>query len=86
MVSEKTNETLMGGVSSCRDERIDSVKYYLVLLVIIGHVFTQSEFSDIESCRIIWKWIYIFHMPLFVFFSGYFSHKKDTKSFMMGCW
>lgn len=61
-----------------RDERIDSVKYCLIVLVIAGHVFNRSEFSELTSCVVTWKWIYIFHMPLFIFLSGYFS-KKTTE-------
>ena len=59
-----------------RDERIDSVKYWLIVLVIAGHVFMRPEFSHSTACVVAWKWIYIFHMPLFIFISGYFSRKK----------
>lgn len=62
-----------------RDERIDCVKYWLIVLVIAGHVFMCEEFSDRPSCVAVWEWIYMFHMPLFVFLSGYFSRKKDKK-------
>ena len=68
-----------------RDERIDSIKFCLIVLVIAGHVFSNNIFSDSAACGVIWHWIYIFHMPLFVFISGYFSHKKnDTRSFLKG--
>ena len=59
-----------------RDEQIDSVKYCLIVLVIAGHVI---EYSETTACIIVWKWIYIFHMPLFIFISGYFSRKKDKE-------
>lgn len=70
-----------------RDGRVDSLKYCLILLVIIGHVFSQDQFSSIPLCRVIWKWIYMFHMPLFIFISGYLSHKKkDNRHFFISCW
>ena len=59
-----------------RDERIDSVKYCLIVVVIAGHVI---EYSETMTSIIVWKWIYIFHMPLFIFISGYFSRKKDKE-------
>lgn len=49
-----------------RDDRTDSVKYWLIVLVIAGHVFLRKEFADSTACVVTWKWIYIFHMPLFV--------------------
>ncbi len=69
-----------------RDYRIDSIKYFLILLVVIGHVFESAPFSTIPVCRIIWRWIYIFHMPLFVFISGYFSRKKNLNGFLGSIW
>lgn len=68
-----------------RNTRIDSLKYWLIVLVIIGHVFERCSSSD-ASCAVLYKWIYIFHMPLFIFISGYFSHKKGVKNFWKGLW
>lgn len=70
---------------SCRDDRIDSVKYWLIVLVIAGHVLA-GDFFDNYVCAVIRKWIYIFHMPLFVFISGYFSRKKEIKVFIPDMW
>lgn len=74
-------------VLGARDCRIDSLKYCLIVLVIIGHVLSQNQFSSVPLCGVIWKWIYMFHMPLFVFISGYLSHKKkDKRQFLLSCW
>lgn len=67
-----------------RNERIDSVKYWLIILVIAGHVF--EEFKAVPECKFVWDWIYIFHMPLFIFISGYFSEKKDFVKFKQSIW
>lgn len=78
--------TIEGISPKYRDERIDSVKYCLMVLVIVGHVFSQKLFYSTPGCSVVWKWIYMFHMPLFVFLSGYFSYKKDTTNFIHSCW
>ena len=75
---------IWGGVK--RDKRIDSVKFWLIVLVIMGHVLMANGFSNIEACDVLKKWIYMFHMPLFVFLSGYFSKKKDKSLFIAGMW
>lgn len=67
-----------------RDERIDSVKYWLIVLVIAGHVL-GGEFSKNPECAAVRKWIYMFHMPLFIFISGYFSRKK-RKDLLTNIW
>lgn len=69
-----------------RDERTDSVKYWLIVLVIIGHVFGREEFYNTASCVVIGRWIYLFHMPLFIFISGYFSRKKSKKDLWASIW
>ena len=52
--------------------------------MIAGHVFNQ--FPSSPTCVVAQKWIYLFHMPLFVFISGYLSRKKSNKDFFISCW
>lgn len=73
-------------VSKVRDERIDAVKYWLIVLVIAVHVLLRPEFSDSTACVILRKWIHIFAMQLFIFISGYFSRKKDKKDLWPSLW
>lgn len=64
---------------------IDNVKFILIILVIFGHIplirgFINYGVESIELDLITWnvvKGIYAFHMPLFVFISGYFSKDKS---------
>lgn len=72
-------------MSSKRNNRIDSLKYWLIVLVIAGHVFERAAAYD-DICAVLLRWIYIFHMPLFVFISGYLSRKKDGKDFWKSSW
>ena len=69
-----------------RDERIDAVKYWLVMLVITAHVVMRKEFADSTSCAVLWNWLCTFDIPLFIFISGYFSRKKDRKDFLPSIW
>jgi fucose 4-O-acetylase-like acetyltransferase len=70
--------------SIVRNERIDSVKYWLMVLVIAGHVLMYD--TNTKASVVTWKWIYIFHMPLFIFFSGYFSRKKEKADVSAFIW
>ena len=47
----------------------DTLKGILIILVVFGHCGTALGDKLISS-------IYIFHMPLFVLISGYFSKKQ----------
>lgn len=75
-----------GKFSKVRDERIDSVKFWLIFLVIAAHVFMRKEFAGSAACAVMWNWICIFCMPLFIFISGYFSRKKKKKEFWPSIW
>ena len=65
-----------------RDGRLDSLKGFLILLVILGHIIGESEITHCNSIGYwfgrIKLWIYLFHMPLFVLLSGYFSKRKSS--------
>lgn len=69
-----------------RDDRIDAIKFWLIVLVITVHVLNRKEFADSTACAVVWKWCSIFAMPLFIFISGYFSGKKEKKNFLLSIW
>lgn len=56
-----------------RNKYICNIKAVLIFLVVLGHVL--ENYLDKPAVLAIYKFIYIFHMPLFVFISG-----KMTKS------
>lgn len=63
----KTNTT--------RDYLFDNYKVLLIFLVVVGH-FVGPSVGDNELLRVL-KWLIVsFHMPAFIFISGYFA-KKD---------
>ena len=64
---------------------VDYLKAFAMFLVVLGH-------SGIDESSILKSWIYGFHMPLFVFMSGYFISsprpiikelKKDFKTLVV---
>lgn len=70
----------MQAMTENRDYYSDNAKFVLIQLVVIGH-FTLELFSD-PVARGLTNAIYSFHMPVFIFLSGYFSkgagyHEKD---------
>ncbi|WP_146825789.1 acyltransferase family protein [Aeromicrobium flavum] len=48
---------------------LDNARYWVMLLVVIGHSLTELVVMD--SARGVYTWIYAFHMPFFVLISGY---------------
>lgn len=63
-----------------RNQYFDNLKGFLIILVIIGN---SLELANPESVNVHFfiLLLYVFHMPLFVFLSGYFSKlsKRTTK-------
>ncbi len=51
---------------------MDNAKALLILLVVIGHFIGVNSANSIWFSRL-YTIIYMFHMPLFVFISGYFA-------------
>ncbi len=56
-----------------RDPFFDNAKFLLIMLVLIGHVITINR-ADNRINLATYNWIYTFHMPLFIFISGYFTN------------
>ncbi|WP_369077386.1 acyltransferase family protein [Fibrobacter sp. HC4] len=55
-----------------RDKSLDALKYMLIVCVIFGHCL-GNYYENSAICRGIYNFINLFHMPLFIFLSGYFS-------------
>ncbi len=60
---------------SARIEKWDILKFFLIFLVVLGHVI--EAFGDGSSWQnALFMFIYTFHMPVFVFVSGMFSKRN----------
>lgn len=56
-----------------RDYSFDVIKGVLIILVIVGHVIHLFTGNGGWSTNPVFLTIYTFHMPLFIFISGFFS-------------
>lgn len=76
------SHTPTGGVISCissRNRKFDSIKGFLIILVVFGHMLEPYFASSVNV--VLYVIIYSFHMPLFILLSGYFFNpiQEDTK-------
>ena len=59
-------------VTNRRIYQWDNVKGILILLMVMGH-FASYVMEDQATIRTFYMYVYIFHMPLFMFISGIFA-------------
>lgn len=59
-----------------RDYLFDNLKALLIFLVVLGHMIEPYIYED-NLFKFIYIGIYAFHMPLFIFISGYFSKNLE---------
>lgn len=59
-----------------RDYHFDNYKAFLILLVVIGHFIYPLQ-EAVSWTQYLRKAIFLFHMPAFVFISGYFAKHND---------
>lgn len=55
-----------------RESYFDNAKFILIFLVVFGHLM-QSFITEYTSIRVLYIYIYTFHMPAFVLISGFFA-------------
>lgn len=71
----------MGSGTKTLSERnyyYDNIKGFLIILVVFGHCFYYSQ--EIPFINAVSDFIYMFHMPAFVFVSGYFGKSENARS------
>lgn len=57
----------------------DSIKGWLILLVIIGHCIASIIGNDAANLDYWWCLIYSFHMPAFIAISGYLNYRGENQ-------
>lgn len=68
------NHTLSPGQP--RDHLFDNIKALMLFLVPLGHTL-DVFIADGNVEEILMKYIYLFHMPIFAFVTGYFTKNLD---------
>lgn len=58
----------------------DNIKGFLILFVVFGHILYQC-YDRAGYIPAVIDYIYMFHMPAFVFVSGYFGKSENSRSF-----
>lgn len=64
-----------------RDPSWDSLKVFLIFLVVFGH-FLSDDQGYVE--RAVHTFIFLFHMPLFAFVSGFFTNVANKEKLIAG--
>lgn len=73
----------MNNSSPTRDLFWDSLKFFLIFIVIYGHMI-ETCVNDSPFNQTMYNFIYLFHMPLFVLISGRFSQIKNRRKYLWG--
>ena len=61
-----------------RDNRIDTLKGLLIILVILGHIIIATDNANTVNHALMGL-IYVFHMPLFILISGYLTKNPEEQ-------
>lgn len=56
---------------------LDNLKFLLIVLVVVGHLIKISPVSPVSY--LIYRVIFVFHMPAFIYLSGYFARFSRKK-------
>lgn len=64
-----------------RDLRLDNLKCLLIFLVVFCHLTVEAVEPRGDLSRMIYQTVYVFHMPVFVFTTGYFARFRPKRIF-----
>ena len=78
----------MSIISKQRELLFDNLRGVLIFLVVLGHALEYFRLTN-QTAEFFYVFIYLFHMPVFIFISGYFSkqvqkgRKTAVKTFLI---
>lgn len=65
-----------------RNAFFDNAKLLLIFLVVFGHMI-QPFVEDSPKLNTLYMWVYTFHMPAFIFLSGFFAKGSGNKEYII---
>lgn len=65
-----------------RTAYFDNAKFILIFLVVFGHMI-QPFVSQSQDLNTLYTWIYTFHMPAFIFLSGFFAKGNGNIQYIL---
>lgn len=63
-----------------RNHYFDNMKAFLIFLVVLGHMISAFWSQGTAVHTTVYLWIFSFHMPVFIFASGYFASTNTKKT------
>ena len=72
------NEAVLPNAASRRSAYYDNYKGIMIILVVFAHMLYDLQSS--ELINYITDTIYVFHMPAFVFSTGFLSKSENSRS------
>ena len=69
--------------SPARDYSLDNIRFVLIFLVVFAHLLEVC--SPFRGSGLIYKFIYVFHMPAFIFLFGYNAKYSPKKILYRWC-
>lgn len=65
-----------------RNAYFDNAKVLLIFLVVFGHMI-QPFIDGSDGLKTFYMWVYTFHMPAFIFLSGFFAKGSGSKKYIL---
>ncbi len=72
------DNSLLTSYTSPRTALWDNIKFFMIILMVIGH-FVDPFTSASSVSKSIFLFIYSFHMPVFIFISGLFYNEENCR-------
>lgn len=63
-----------------RDLKLDNLRGLAILFIVLGHFISHSPFWTSVEYSFIYRFIFLFHLPLLIFVSGYLSKAMPESS------
>ncbi|WP_019136629.1 acyltransferase family protein [Cellulomonas massiliensis] len=74
-----TRATAAGDAAAAREPYWDNAKAVLVTLVVVGHAVQPAAAAGVVVADVLYRWVYLFHMPAFVLLTGMLTGEPNRR-------